>query len=68
MHVFTYASMTEPLNKAQQKRLGGDLAWGITPSDPMALLSGVMMALVAIVLWCATDGRLTRPWKCQRRA
>ena len=35
MHVFTYASMTEPLNKAQQKRLGGDLAWGITPSDPM---------------------------------
>ena len=35
MHVFTYASMTEPLNEAQQKRLGGDLAWGITPSDPM---------------------------------
>ena len=35
MHVFTYASMTEPLSAAQQKRLGGQRAWGITPSDPM---------------------------------
>ena len=35
MHVFTYASMTEPLTDDQQKRLGGQTAWGITPSDPM---------------------------------
>ena len=35
MHVFTYASMTEKLTKAQQKRLGGELSWGITPADPM---------------------------------
>jgi len=35
MHVFTYASMTEPLNDAQLKRLGGQPRWGITPSDPM---------------------------------
>ena len=35
MHVFTYASMTEPLSDAQQKQLGGHKAWGITPSDPM---------------------------------
>ena len=35
MHVFTYASMTEALSDAQQKRLGGALSWGITPSDPM---------------------------------
>lgn len=35
MHVFTYASMTEALSTAQQKRLGGDKAWGVTPSDPM---------------------------------
>ena len=35
MHVFTYASMTEPLTKEQQKRLGGQRSWGITPSDPM---------------------------------
>ena len=35
MHVFTYASMTEALNADQQKRLGGEKSWGITPSDPM---------------------------------
>ena len=35
MHVFTYASMSEPLNAAQQRRLGGMPAWGITPADPM---------------------------------
>ena len=35
MHVFTYASMTEALDKQQQKRLGGMASWGITPSDPM---------------------------------
>ena len=35
MHVFTYASMTEPLNAAQQRRLGGMPAWGVTPADPM---------------------------------
>ena len=35
MHVFTYASMTEALSEAQQARLGGELNWGITPSDPM---------------------------------
>lgn len=35
MHVFTYASMTEALSDAQQKALGGEKAWGITPSDPM---------------------------------
>ncbi len=35
MHVFTYASMTEPLDAAQQKALGGLDNWGITPSDPM---------------------------------
>ena len=35
MHVFTYASMTQPLDKAQLKALGGESRWGITPSDPM---------------------------------
>ncbi|XDZ65822.1 NAD(P)/FAD-dependent oxidoreductase [Alphaproteobacteria bacterium LSUCC0684] len=35
MHVFTYASMTEPLDGAQLKRLGGNPRWGITPADPM---------------------------------
>ena len=35
MHVFTYASMTEPLDSTQQKQLGGVPSWGITPSDPM---------------------------------
>ena len=35
MHVFTYASMTEALSADQQARLGGQKAWGITPSDPM---------------------------------
>ena len=35
MHVFTYASMTEALNEAQCRRLGGEASWGITPSDPM---------------------------------
>ena len=35
MHVFTYASMTEPLSQSDQAALGGQTAWGITPSDPM---------------------------------
>ena len=35
MHVFTYASMSAPLDNEQQKRLGGLDNWGITPSDPM---------------------------------
>ncbi|MGC6485567.1 MAG: NAD(P)/FAD-dependent oxidoreductase [Candidatus Puniceispirillales bacterium] len=35
MHVFTYASMTEPLTDDQIKRLGGERRWGVTPSDPM---------------------------------
>ena len=35
MHVFTYASMTGPLDPAQQKAVGGERKWGITPSDPM---------------------------------
>ena len=35
MHVFTYASMTAALDGAQQSRLGGLPAWGVTPADPM---------------------------------
>lgn len=35
MHVFTYASMTKPLSAFQQKKIGGEARWGITPSDPM---------------------------------
>ncbi|EHI49427.1 glycine/D-amino acid oxidase, deaminating [SAR116 cluster alpha proteobacterium HIMB100] len=35
MHIFTYASMTEPLSAEQSRRLGGEANWGITPSDPM---------------------------------
>lgn len=35
MHVFTYASMTKPLNHQQRKIIGGADRWGITPSDPM---------------------------------
>ena len=35
MHVFTYASMTEPLSDEQSRHLGGEENWGITPSDPM---------------------------------
>jgi glycine/D-amino acid oxidase-like deaminating enzyme len=35
MHVFTYASMTKPLNNQQCKIMGGADRWGITPSDPM---------------------------------
>lgn len=32
MHIFTYASMTEPLREGA---LGGERKWGITPADPM---------------------------------
>ncbi|MCR9139310.1 MAG: FAD-binding oxidoreductase [Alphaproteobacteria bacterium] len=35
MHVFTYASMTEPLGPALEDRLGGAKKWAITPADPM---------------------------------
>lgn len=35
MHVFTYASMTAPLNASQVARLGGAPVWGLTPADPL---------------------------------
>ncbi|UIJ91789.1 FAD-binding oxidoreductase [Sinorhizobium meliloti] len=35
MHVFLYASMTQELDEATLKKLGGRPRWGITPSDPM---------------------------------
>ena len=35
MHVFTYASMTQPLDAAQRRRLGGESHWALTPADPM---------------------------------
>jgi glycine/D-amino acid oxidase-like deaminating enzyme len=34
MHVFTYASMTEPLDTAAEV-LGGAPKWSVTPADPM---------------------------------
>lgn len=35
MHVFTYASMSEPMTEDQVARLGGHNRWGITPADPL---------------------------------
>jgi glycine/D-amino acid oxidase-like deaminating enzyme len=35
MHVFTYASMTRPLDPKECANLGGAPNWGITPADPM---------------------------------
>ncbi len=35
MHIFLYASMTVDLGAEALKRLGGQLRWGVTPSDPM---------------------------------
>ncbi len=32
LHVFTYASMTEPISPV---RIGGEASWGLTPADPM---------------------------------
>jgi glycine/D-amino acid oxidase-like deaminating enzyme len=35
LHVFTYASMTQALDKEQLSRLGGHPDWGVLPADPM---------------------------------
>ncbi|MFT5706478.1 MAG: glycine/D-amino acid oxidase-like deaminating enzyme, partial [Oceanospirillaceae bacterium] len=35
LHVFTYASMSEALNKEQLRSLGGSTDWGVLPADPM---------------------------------
>ncbi len=35
MHVFTFASMTRPLDAAEQRNLGGAATWAMTPADPM---------------------------------
>lgn len=35
LHVFTYASMTRPLNKSEQAALRGEPHWGLIPADPM---------------------------------
>ena len=34
LSVFTYASMTRPLNEDEQAALGGKSTWGIIPADP----------------------------------
>ena len=35
MQLFLYAVMTPELDAEEQKRLGGNPRWGVTPSDPM---------------------------------
>lgn len=35
LHVYLYASLTRALSKEEQKILGGQPTWGITPADPM---------------------------------
>ena len=35
LHVFTYASMTRALTPDEQRQLGGQARWGVTPADPM---------------------------------
>lgn len=35
MHVFTYASMTQAMDRDQVARLGGRGDWALTPADPM---------------------------------
>ncbi|NNK77481.1 MAG: FAD-binding oxidoreductase [Litoreibacter sp.] len=35
MHVFTYASMTQPLGAREISKLGGNPVWGVTPADPL---------------------------------
>ena len=35
MHVFTFASMTRPLDIDERKSLGGRDEWGLIPADPM---------------------------------
>lgn len=35
LHVFTYASMTRAMTRAEIDRLGGAPDWGLTPADPM---------------------------------
>lgn len=35
LHVFTYASMTRPLDAAERAALGGRDEWGLIPADPM---------------------------------
>lgn len=35
MHVCLYASMTRPLSEDEQRKLGGERVWALTPADPM---------------------------------
>ncbi len=35
MHVFTYASMTRALSQDEDRVLGGEATWNMTPADPM---------------------------------
>lgn len=35
MHIFLYASLTEPLTDKQAKALGGESEWELVPADPM---------------------------------
>ena len=35
MHIYLYGSMTRPLTAEEDRRLGGQPAWGFTPADPM---------------------------------
>lgn len=35
VHVYTYGSMTSPMDGETVKKLGGDPNWGLTPADPL---------------------------------
>lgn len=35
MHIPAYAAMTRPLTAVEEKQLGGQTEWALTPSDPM---------------------------------
>ena len=35
MHIYLYGSMTRPLTSEEERHLGGEAIWGLTPADPM---------------------------------
>ena len=67
MHVFTYASMTEPLSDEQSRRLGGEENWGITPSDPMGSTIRRHDGYGGNRLVIETDGRTIRQTTSDRQ-
>ncbi len=60
LHVFLYASMTRVLSDDECRRLGGEVRWGLTPSDPLGSTVRRISGTGGVALWFVTERLVIR--------